>query len=69
MKKLFALLLLCSCTPTEAYVEADRMTYNAIAGEYLSFVGNEDGFSVEQKARRGRLIDSWRMRLEAAEGK
>lgn len=67
MKKLLVLLLLCSCTPTELYVKADRATYQAIAPEYIKYVDLDGQLSQDQKDRRHRLVEAWDGRIRAAE--
>lgn len=53
--------------PAPAYVAADRETYNALAPEYGDYVDRDLTLSPEQKARRNRTVETWRIRLEAAE--
>lgn len=55
------------CTPQEAYVQADRATYELIGPAYLAYVRGDAGLDVEQVQRRERLIASWRIRIEQAE--
>jgi hypothetical protein len=72
----FLLLLLpthltgCSVltAPEGTYVAADRATYDAVAPEYCAYVTNDPSLDDEQRARRRRTVDTWRVRLEAAEG-
>jgi len=72
MKKLLYILvvaLLCGCGTSpdlKVYVEADRLTYEAIQEEYLSLLEKSD-LDPAQKKRRQRLITSWRKRIEGAE--
>ena len=63
------LLGLSACTPQVAYIEADRATFDAIAPAYLGYVRTDGSLSDEQVMRRSRLVDSWRIRIEQAEGK
>ena len=71
MKKLIpfaALALLSSCeglSVADAYVAADRATYDAIAPEYKSYVEADANLDEPSKASRIRLLTSWKMRLEA----
>jgi len=51
----------------KVYVEADRLTYNAIAPEFLWYVGNDDTLEAAQKERRARTIEAWLKRIEEAE--
>ena len=62
------LLGLVGCTPHAAYVEADRATFDAIAPAYLEYVRGDETLDEEQVDRRSRLVDSWRIRIEQAEG-
>ena len=60
---LVLLLFLMSCAPVEqTYVEADRATYEAVAGEYLGYVEADPRLSPEQVERRKRTILSWEAR-------
>jgi hypothetical protein len=54
--------------PGGAYVAADRATYEAVAPEYSAYVAADPKLSEEQRARRDRAIQTWRMRVEAGEG-
>jgi len=66
-----AVLLMClsSCTPATAYIEADRATFDVIAPDYLGYVRSDPALTLEQALRRSRLLDTWRIRIEQAEGK
>lgn len=66
---LVVLLVLSACTPVQAYVEADRATYQAIAPDHRMYVQNDPALSGEQKARRFNLLDSWDLRTRKAEGR
>lgn len=61
-----ALLLLAGCSPGRGYVQADRLTYDAIAVEYLGFV-DASALDAEKKSRRHETVRSWAARLEQAE--
>lgn len=62
------LALLGGCgSPTSAYVQADRATFEAVAPEYRAYVTVDGGLDAGQRARRIRTIDTWRLRLESAE--
>lgn len=71
MRKLskVALLLLASCATPDVYVAADRATFKAIATEYRAYVEADPAMSTADKQRRIRTIETWRIRLEKAEGK
>lgn len=60
------LALLAGCAVDPAYVEADRLTFEAIAPEYSSLV-SEAGMTEDQVERRLRLIRSWEARIVRAE--
>lgn len=49
------------------YVEADRATYEAVAPRYLEYVQADESLDSEEKKRRERTINTWRLRLEQAE--
>lgn len=55
------------CAPERAYVEADRATYQAIAPEYGVYVAADANLTAEQRQRRLRTIETWRLRIEAGE--
>lgn len=67
-----ALLMTAGCCATtdiiqSDYVTADRATFEAIAPRYLDYVQDDASLDAEEKARRERTIDTWRLRLEQAE--
>jgi len=43
-------------------------TYKAISPEYLNYVQADPGLSMDQKDRRIRTVDAWRIRVEQASG-
>lgn len=61
-------VLLVGCTPTEAYVQADQATYEAVAPDHARYVQTDPNLSVAQKTRRLDVLTSWRDRLRAAGG-
>lgn len=61
--------LIVGCTPVQAYVEADRATYEAIAPDHRAYVTNDPSLSSEQKTRRLDLLNSWDLRTRKAEGR
>ncbi|MAK71852.1 MAG: hypothetical protein CMF19_07380 [Idiomarinaceae bacterium] len=71
MKKLCALAALALLTGCEgisvadAYVKADRLTYDAIAPSYRAYVEADDKLDAPSKASRMRLLETWKMRIEA----
>ena len=65
MKRWLLLLLLTGCMDS-SYVEADAATYRAVAPVYSSYTAQDVALSPEDKARRYRLLRSWRGRIEAA---
>ena len=52
--------------PSADYVAADRATYEAVAPEYAQYVHSDASLDDEQRARRSRTIDTWRLRIESA---
>ena len=61
-------LLAVGCSPAAVYIEADRATFDVIAQPYLDYVNGDASLDDEQRDRRARLIDTWRIRIEQAEG-
>lgn len=53
------------CNIAKDYVAADRATFDAIAPEYRSYIESDPKLDEEQKARRRRTIDSWKLRLDS----
>ena len=60
-------VLLTGCSPHQAYIEADRATYDVIALPYMDYVQADVTLTADQVARRQRVIASWLVRLEQAE--
>lgn len=58
----------CGCTPSDSYVQADRATFDAIAPAHRAYVQQDAALTLEQRDRRLTALDTWRQRLEAAEG-
>lgn len=71
IKKLYlcaALALLSSCegvSVAQAYVDADRLTFNAIAPHYQQYLEADTEIGDAHRAARLRLLKSWKMRIEA----
>jgi hypothetical protein len=64
---LLGLIGVCGgCSATGPYVEADRATFNAVAPEYEAYVSADPGLTPDQKARRSRTVQAWRLRIDAA---
>ena len=64
------LLLLSSCNGLSvagAYLEADRLTYNAIAPKYKAYVEADATLDADTKRLRLNVLTTWNMRLEAQE--
>ena len=55
-------------SPSAAYVAADRATFQAVAPEYAAYVDADPALAEDERARRGRTIETWRLRVEAGEG-
>lgn len=56
--------LLCGCVDRN-YREADAATFDAVAGEYLEYVEEDDKLTADQKQTRLDTILSWKARLDA----
>lgn len=57
-------LALCSCsTPSQAYADADRATYESIAPEYLAYVEADASMDAIAKQRRRDTVSTWDLRL------
>lgn len=65
---LLAVLLLftAGCAVPSQATDADRATYHAIAPEYLQYVESDPKLTEQQRARRARTIETWRLRVERA---
>ena len=70
MTRSLAIALLClfafGCSMNEEYVKADQATFDAIAPEYLKYVGVDQALSQEQRDRRVRTVSTWRLRIDKA---
>lgn len=62
-----AIALLClfasGCTINKDYVKADKLTFDAIAPEYKAYVEKDVALDSDQKARRLRTLETWRLRI------
>lgn len=64
-----ALLALGACTtPSKAYVDADAATYNSLGQAHRAYVEADPDLTAEERARKLRVLDSWRIRVERAGG-
>jgi hypothetical protein len=54
-------------SPSQAYVAADRATFNAVAPEYSAYVHSDPTLDDDSRARRDRTVQTWRARIESAE--
>ena len=59
------LLFGCSSADMKAYIAADQQTYDAITPEYLEMIESSDKLDKDQKERRKRLIETWKLRIDA----
>ncbi len=50
----------------EAWQEADRATYQAIAPEYLRYIGADPALSEDARQLRRVTVETWRIRTETA---
>lgn len=65
---LLLLLSAGSCTgPADAYVAADKATFEAVAPAYRAYVTADPALDAEQKARRLAVLESWGLRIRHAE--
>lgn len=68
-RTLLCCLLATSCTSPQLYTKADRLTFDAIAPEYRTYVLADPSLDQSQKDLRLLNVETWRIRLEAAEVK
>jgi hypothetical protein len=54
-------------SPDQAYVAADRATFEAVAPEYRQYVAADALLGPEQKARRDRTLATWELRIVEGE--
>lgn len=66
---LLLFLSMSTACVSKAYVAADRATFEAVAPEYRAYVEQDSVLDGAQKERRFRTLETWLVRLEAAEGK
>jgi hypothetical protein len=59
-------LLASSCSTAPAYVQADQLTYNAIAPEYKAYCLADPQLTQMQKDRRLLTLATWLKRIQAA---
>tara|TARA_A100001201_G_scaffold127423_1_gene112166 strand:+ start:252 stop:482 length:231 start_codon:yes stop_codon:yes gene_type:complete len=63
-----AFVLLTGCegiSVADAYVKADRLTYDAIAPSYRAYVEADEKLDAPSKASRIRLLETWKLRIDA----
>ena len=60
-------LIFQGCSLQDAYVKADRQTYEVIAPEYLRYVRADESLSDAQKRRREAKVRSWDARTSEGE--
>lgn len=60
----FLVFVPIGCSTTKTYVQADKLTFDAIAPSYKKYVEEDEALDDEQKARRLRTIETWRLRIE-----
>ncbi|QDP57175.1 MAG: hypothetical protein Unbinned7015contig1001_12 [Prokaryotic dsDNA virus sp.] len=71
MKKLAviaACALLSGCegiSVADAYVKADKATYDAIVPEYRAYVEADEDLDEPSKKSRLRLLSTWKLRIDA----
>jgi hypothetical protein len=54
----------CATTLDGAFARADRATYDAVAPEYAAYVAGDPKLTAEQRERRHRTVELWRLRVE-----
>jgi len=59
-----SLLWLTGCVVQKDYVAADKATFDAIGPEYRAYVESDPKLDQDQKARRLRTLESWKIRLQ-----
>lgn len=65
---LWVVLVFSGCSGLHAsYVNADRLTYEAVAPEYRDYLEADTELSVDARERRLRTLNSWEARVAAAE--
>ncbi len=63
-----ALLVVAGCQgPSDAYVAADRATFDALAPDYIHYVTQDQSLNDDSRNRKLRTIATWQARLRAAE--
>lgn len=67
MRYLLPLVLLCGCSLQSMYVAADRLTFEAVAPEYVDYVNGDPKLTKEQKKRRHRTVRAWDARTKEGE--
>jgi predicted small secreted protein len=74
MKRILAAVLLAAAALSFAgckgvgadYVDADEATRQAVDAPFRAYVSADGALDADAKARRLRLLDSWRIRVEKA---
>jgi 4-amino-4-deoxy-L-arabinose transferase-like glycosyltransferase len=54
----------CTTTLADGFAQADRATYDAVAPEYAAYVAGDPKLTVEQRERRNRTVEMWRLRVQ-----
>lgn len=63
---LFVAVLLPGCSLNAEYVKADEDTANVIIPAHEQYVDADPNLDADAKARRKRLLESWRARINRA---
>jgi hypothetical protein len=61
------LTMLASCGVSEAYLMADRDTFEAVSPDYVRYVQDDEALTEKDRKIFLRTIKIWEERLEAAE--
>lgn len=56
-----------ACVPPHPYTVADRATFDALAPDYTDYVRRDDQLNQAQRELKLLTVETWRLRLEAAE--
>jgi hypothetical protein len=56
-------------TPAGAYVAADHATYDAVAPDHTNYVNADPNLSPDERARRLRTLESWKLRIDTEESR
>ena len=61
------LFFLTACGVDRQYVQADRLTYEAIAPQYIEYVNKDNDLTSIEKIRYLRTVEWWKKRIDEVE--